>query len=318
MEDFLKEIINPSIAFSGTVGAILVALLSNISKTRHNPLRLFVTLEETQFMSSWTKLLRSICIFIFFVIGGSIYWIFATSIDRDYTNSYLHKTINFIFSPVSLWMTGLVLVLIIVFICFEGIQNKITSLLYGKTSIKRRRSLFILFTMIFLLFYYLFFSIVYGVIINELLLNENSTNIEFMNSIELLFKIDLFDGLIFWIIIFLTILYSIIIFPITKVSKFLGTSKIMVDVFLVSGKRFSGKCLLNSDMDNGILICDSFDKSNPNKHLIPKNNIEYISFNTIYYSLGKQVIIETTSKLVTPKNFNWDERALAKSIMRKK
>jgi hypothetical protein len=317
MKDTLDAFINPSIALSGFVGAIIIALLTN-AKIRNNPFRLFVSLEESQFMSSWTKLFRFIYISLIIIVGASVYSILITSIDYSSKSSWAYKTINYIFNPVSMLITGLIIIIIIVLICIESIQKQITNQMYTKSSTKLRRSIFILVTMFFMLFYCMFFSISYGLFVNESLLSANKSNIEFSNSIELLLKIHLLDRSIIWQLFLLTAFYSLILFPVKKVSKFLGNSEGIVDVYLKSGKCFTGKYLLNSDIDEGVLICNSTNMFDPNKHLIPRMSIEYISFMTIYYSLGKQVVPYKSTLLVTPNDFDSKERLLLKSILEKK
>jgi hypothetical protein len=53
-----------------------------------------------------------------------------------------------------------------------------------------------------------------------------------------------------------------------------------------------------------------------NKYLIPKENIEYVRFETTYYSFDREVVPKYSPKLVMPYEFNDVEKELSKSIMR--
>ncbi|MBW7477700.1 hypothetical protein K0T92_23585 [Paenibacillus oenotherae] len=318
MWDVWGALITPSIGFSGFVGAIIIAVVTTVYKVKNNPFRFFISLEETQYMSGWARLFRTIYLSIVITIGVSLYAIYITTIDHEYKYAWAHKAMVAWINPISMLVALSVLIFIIVLLCWESAQKKLSKKLHSQSVTKRQRSMFIIIIMIFILVYGLFFSALYGVIVNECLIKANQRNIEYSHSFQMLFKIHLLDSLIIGQIIALTILYYIALIPTIKVSKFLGRSELIVNIFLKSGKSFEGKYVLNSNVDDGILICDSLNIFDQNKHLIPKMNIDYVSFKTTYYSLGKEVVQSSISPLVTLSQTNDDEKALLKSILRAK
>jgi hypothetical protein len=88
--------------------------------------------------------------------------------------------------------------------------------------------------------------------------------------------------------------------------KDLGHSKIITNIFLKNGLILKNKKIIHFDLENSYLVTDFEDIYRPNKYLIPKANVEYISFSNIYCSLGKDVPINN-STIVTIKDFNHEE-----------
>lgn len=317
MLDFWEALINPSIALSGFVGAIIIWFFTN-AKIKNNPFRFFISHEESQLLSGWAKLFRIFYLSFIITFFTSIYSIFVASIDLEYKYAWVHKAMVKLINPSSFLVTIVILLTIIVLLCIENVQKKLTEGLYSQSSTGRKRSVFIIATVVFILIYSLFFIMFYGVLVNESLIRANKEEIEFSHSFFLLFKIHLLDNSIIGELLALTILYYMALYPISKVSKFLGRSEVIVNIYLKSGKCFEGKYLLNANVDDGVLICDSNNMFDQNKHLIPKANIDYISFKRTYYSLGKEVAPESSSILITSSEFNDDEKELVKSMLRKK
>lgn len=313
MWDLWKALITPSIGLSGFVGAIIVA---TVYKIKNNPFRFFISQEEAQYMSSWARLFRVIYLSLVITFGVSLYAIYITTIDYKYKYSWVHKAMVALNGPFFMLVVPLVLIAIISLLCWGYVQNKLSEKLYSQSSTRKRRNVFIIVIMIFILIYCLFFSMLYGVSVNESLIKANLLEIEYSHSFQMLLKIYLLDSSIIGQVSALTVLYFIALIPITRVSRFLGRSELIVDVFLKSGKLFEGKYLLNSNVDDGILICDSLSIFDQNKHLIPKINIDYVSFKTTYYSLGKEITQKAPSTLVTLTQFNDNEKVLLRSIIR--
>lgn len=316
MWDVWKALITPSIGFSGFVGAIIIAVVTTVYKVKNNPFRFFISLEEAQYMSSWARLFRVIYLSLVITIGVSLYAIYITTIDHEYKYSWVHKAMVALNGPFFMLVVPLVLIAINSLLCWGYVQNKLSEKLYSQSSTRKRRSVFIIVIMVYILIYCLFFSMLYGVSVNESMIKANLSKLEYSHSFQMLFKIHLLDSSIIGQVLALTVLYFIALIPIIRVSRFLGHSELIVDVFLKSGKFFEGKYLLNSNVDDGLLICDSLSIFDQNKHLIPKVNIDYVSFKTTYYSLGKEVAQKVPSTLVTLTQFNDNEKALLRSITR--
>ncbi len=189
-------------------------------------------------------------------------------------------------------------------------------MLYSSRSTRRRRSVFIIVMMLFILGYCFFFSVMYGFFTNEILVRANTAGIDYSYSFLLLFQIDQLNHSILAEILPVTFFYCMAILPIRKLSKFLGRSEVIINIVLKSGKSFEKKYLLNSNVDDGVLISDSLDMFDQNKYLIPKENIEYIGFDTTYYSFNEEIAPKNSSLLVTLSEFNDNEKALLRSMLR--
>jgi len=317
MWDVWEALITPSIGFSGFIGAIIIAVVTTVAKIKNNPFRLFISLEEAQYMSGWSSLFRTIYLSFLTILGISLYSIFVTSlIEHEFKHVWQYKVVMSWISPTSFLTTTVNLVLFIVFFNRKSIQRKLSELLYSPRSTRRRRSVFIIVMMLFILVYCLFFSLMYGFFINEILTRANTAKIDYSHSFLLLFRIDQLNHSVLAEIIPVTICYCVAILPIRKLSRFLGHSEVVVNITLKSGEVFDKKYLLNSNVDDGVLICDSLNISDQNKYLIPKKNIEYIRFETTYYSFDKEVAPRYSSTLVTPSEFKDNEIALLRSIIR--
>ncbi|MDF2858957.1 MAG: hypothetical protein K0Q87_4808 [Neobacillus sp.] len=317
MWDVWEALITPSIGFSGFVGAIILAAFTTVAKVKNNPFRFFISLEEAQYMSGWAKLVRTIYLSIVILLGSSSYSIYLTSImDYEFKHAWLYKAALSLISPTSFLVTSVVFIVLIVLLSMKGIQKKVSEILYSPSSTKRRRSVFIIVIMLFILVYCLFFFLIYGFFINGILVLANTAKIEYSHSFLLFFKMGHLDHSVIMVIFPVTILYFLTILPIRRISRFLGRSEVIVNIVLKSGIRFDKMYLLNSNVDDGVLICDSLNMFDQNKYLIPKENIEYVRFETTYYSFDREVVPKYSPKLVMPYEFNDVEKELSKSIMR--
>ena len=171
---------------------------------------------------------------------------------------------------------------------------------------------------LYLVCYCLVISVIYGFFVNSMLINMNISSAEYTQTIELLFKLNLLDRTTIAAILISTLFYILLLYPVGRVFKFLGNSEIVVDIVLSSGQRFTGKYLLNPNVDNCVLVCNSANRFDPNKHLIPRHNIEYISFTTKYYSFDKQKGVLKSPLIILPDEFNDKEKDLLNYYFDKK
>lgn len=317
MWDVWEALITPSVGFSGFIGAIIIIVVTTVAKVKNNPFRLFISLEEAQYMSGWARLFRTLYLSVLIILGISLYSVYVTSlIEHEFKHAWLYKIVMSSINPTSFLITTVIFVLLIVLLNRKSVQNKLTEMLYSLSSTRRRRSVFIIVMMLFILVYCLFFSVMYGFFINEILVRANTAGIDYSHSFLLLFQIDQLNHSILAEIFPVTFFYCMAILPIRKLSRFLGRSEVIVNIVLKSGANFDKKYLLNSNVDDGVLICDSLDMFDQNKYLIPKGNIEYVSFNITYYSFNKEVTPKNSSILVAPFQFNDNEKELLRSILR--
>jgi hypothetical protein len=317
MWDIWEALITPSIGFSGFIGAIIIAVGTTVAKVKNNPFRLFISLEEAQYMSGWARLFRTAYLSFLIIIGIFLYTAYVTSLmEHEFKHAWLYKMVMSSINPTSFLIITTIFVLLIVLLNRNIIQKKITEILYTSRSTRRRRSVFIIVIMLFILSYCLFFSVMYGFFSNEILVRANTAGIDYSHSFLLLFQINQLNHSILAEILAVTFFYCMAILPIRKLSRFLGRSEVIINIVLKSGKSFEKKYLLNSNVDDGVLICDSLDMFDQNKYLIPKGNIEYISFDTTYYSFNKEVSPKNSSFLVTLSEFNDNEKALLRSMLR--
>lgn len=64
--------------------------------------------------------------------------------------------------------------------------------------------------------------------------------------------------------------------------------KVSINITLKGGLLLEEKYIINHNLDNSILIADTFKRSDRSKMLIPKANIETITFNRVDYSFGEK------------------------------
>jgi len=317
MRDAWEVLLNPSIGFSGFIGAIIIAVVTTVSKVKNNPFRLFISLEEAKYMSGWARLFRTVYLSFLIIIGVFLYTAYATSfIDHKFKHAWLYKLVMSLVNPTTFLITTTILVLFIVLLNRNITQKKIAEILYSSRSTRRRRSVFIIVMMLFILGYCLFFSIMYGFFTNGILVRANTAGVDYSYSFLLLFQFNRLNYSVITEILPVTFFYCMAIWPVQKLSRFLGRSEVIVNIVLKSGETFDKKYLLNSNLDEGLLVCDSLNMFDQNKYLIPKKNIEYIRFETTYYSFDREMVPPNSSPLVMPSEFNDNEKSLLRSIIR--
>lgn len=313
----MEALTTPSIALSGFIGTIVFGIISAQAKIKKNPLRFFIPKEELEFMSSAMKLFRGTYISLLIFTFSSAYSLLITSVPFDSKKISLNNLLDFIFFNMYSLAIATLFLIIMQLLSIKSIQRKITAYMYSKKRKRNRKRNFILLSMIFSFIYLLFFSLVYGWICNQLLIDQAKIFGEsYENSLEVLLSINSFDSSILIFLLFSTIIYCLILFRARNLFLYLGHSKITTNITLKNGLTLSNKKILHIDLENSYLISDSESNYEPNKYLIPKANVEYISFSNIYCSLGKDIPINNPT-IISIKDFNYEELSLLKSINRK-
>ncbi|MNP38219.1 hypothetical protein D3C76_1317160 [compost metagenome] len=175
--------------------------------------------------------------------------------------------------------------------------------MYNKKRTRRTRQVFILVALIFIFIYLILYSLIYGSFVAGLLVEQaNLLNISYDNLIDILLSINLLGNSTIITLVIITVFYALLLFRVKKLFEYLGHSKIAINVVLKNGSTFFNKQLLHIDIDNSYLISDTKNVFDPTKHLIPKNNIEYLSFTNTYCSLGID-IAQNEEKIITKENF---------------
>lgn len=313
----IEAITTPSIALSGFIGTIIFAFISAQAKIKKNPLRFFISLEESQFMSGPMKFFRSIYLRILILFCAALYSIFIGYLFFSTKNNFLYSLFNFIFSnPKTLIIVIVLFYCTMQVLCINSFQKRITTYMYNKKRTRRTRQVFILVALIFIFIYLILYSLIYGSFVAGLLVEQaNLLNISYDNLIDILLSINLLGNSTIITLVIITVFYALLLFRVKKLFEYLGHSKIAINVVLKNGSTFFNKQLLHIDIDNSYLISDTKNVFDPTKHLIPKNNIEYLSFTNTYCSLGID-IAQNEEKIITKENFSNDEFFLFRSIMR--
>lgn len=123
----MKEIFDPTIGFSGFMGAVIIAFITG-GGLKSNPFRLVISQEELKFMSSWAKMVRYIYLAVLIGIISSLYIIFLTSIDKEYKYAWAYKFVLNVVTPETFIFIAIFLLGIVILLNSKWIQNKITSM----------------------------------------------------------------------------------------------------------------------------------------------------------------------------------------------
>lgn len=302
----MEKIIDPSIAFSGFIGTLIISVFTG-SFILANPFRILISAEELKFMSSWSRIIRHVYFAVIITIFCSFYSIIVTSIDKDYVHSWPHKVVvNYITVYYYLLICSILLVIVIL-ANQKWIQTRIRDWIYYKNEKKRKLISYIVMCTLITLYCVLFF-VLYGLIINETLISGNQMGVQYKASSELIMNIYLYDNKNLFLIVFFTMLNYILFYPVIRIIKFYYRSEIIVDVYCNDGNNFVEKYLVNTNVDGSVLISDSNNIFDSKKYLVPKDNISFIKFNTQHFIFSKQLKSSNSSLLVLPSDFNEEEK----------
>ncbi|KLU55999.1 hypothetical protein EL84_28910 [Paenibacillus sp. VT-400] len=312
-KSYMEALYNPAIALSGFVGTVILSLVATYSKLKKNPLRFFVSLEELQYMSSGMKLLRFLYLsFLLVVICGG-YSVLLTSVFLNWINN----EIMYIFRKVPSTLSYLFLLFSIVqLFSFQRVQSIISNWTHRKNTASRRKIVIPAF-MSLIIIYMVHYSIFYGWLINRTLITQGTElGLDYVESTEIILSIKKFDLSTIFFLLVLTVVYFLLLLRIKNLFKYLGHSKISFDIKLKSGMIFSNKQILHIDLEKSYLISNSTNIFDVGKLLVPKDNIEYISSNNYYSSLGRETLIKDTEHL-SMQNYNPGEISIINSIIKK-
>ncbi|RAV17824.1 hypothetical protein [Paenibacillus contaminans] len=298
--------------FSG-IGATAIAIgipiiTAAISFMLKN-LRFFMSEEEKLHTNGTTRAFRILTLSIFSVLFTGLYFCILT--NNDIQSFSLFPYIEIFFkSSISLPFGVSIFIVVLIVAFVPRIKNRI-AIIDERSSSKNQSLLTSLFLLMVL--YILFFSLAFGYFINAILSDANlrfSINQE--NSLLVLLQLSKIPISYKFILFSLSLIYLMLFLPLRKFWYFLSHSKVQVNILLMDGTLYSSKYLLNSDLDNCILIGDSDNLFTPDKILIPKNNIKQTSFNSVHYRFGRRIPISTNITL--PEQFNSDEKRILKAI----
>ncbi|WKL03375.1 hypothetical protein Q0F98_07050 [Paenibacillus amylolyticus] len=309
----MEAFYNPVIAFSGFLGTVLFYIVTTYLKVTKNPLRFFVPLEEIFYMGSTAKFFRFIYIWTLIVASAGIYAILmSSSLYKWMSNEML-----FIFSEVGYALYYLFFFLVIIqILSLKKIQGVITSWVYNKRTMVKRRKWLILALMIFTMFYLVHYSLLYGWVVNKILslqgdiLGENSND-----PLNVLLLINKFNSSTISFLVSITFIYFLLLLRSRNLFRFIGHSEISANFILKDGTTFNNKQIIHGDIDKSYLIADSSNVFELNKNLIPKDNINFISHNYFYSSLGKVSELNET-KVVELNKLSSEETSVRNSLIK--
>lgn len=282
-------ILKSTVLVTGIIG--LISTLGKYSK------------EEQQFMNSVNRGFRGIVHWFLFTSVMLVYFTVATGFDTNGTGASL-KIINFIFiNPI----TPLISLALLIFILIS-LSSKFRNFLKRKlvfSRIKTSIAYGIVFTIVFTAFSVLV-SFYFGIGVN---LTLDEINKFYMLGVDhtvlVLFdlgKVD--DPFYLFVLVFLMIIYSFLISLVRVFLLNIYLDRVTVNIHLKNGGIIEDKFIINPNIDGGIMIGDTYGKSAENKRLIPKTNIEMVTFNRVGYSFGEK---RSRANIVNPKNVSEEE-----------
>jgi hypothetical protein len=294
--------------FSGIGTAVITIVFSLILaiKFGFNPFRFFISQEETLFMSSSSRTFRKIYLSLIVILGSSIYFSFLTNFNLKDSNKFapIKYLLPVLLSPITIYSSIILLLIFFVLAFSKIVRTKMFNFINTKEkeSSKRLLSLILIFSII----YYLFICSLYNGIIINTSLEQLDKNLLLNNDNSLLVLLDFpkINKEYYFDILFPLFLYALVFYPAKRVFTFIMTSKTLVNVTLMNGIVYEHKFLLNPNIDDCLLICDSENMYDPNKTMIPRSNIQEIKFKTFNTSLGGEIKTITPSKIRLPENFD--------------
>lgn len=279
-----------------------------------------ITKEEKAFLNNYLVILRK-CIFELFIFGFVfVYSIVVTSINletQSITNSF--PFISNLFLPNALIITlDIVAIITWVFFIVMKYSKKLKYFVYGvikrrvtgKKMIGKREPLYFWLILGLLTNYIITLSANFGYFINFIFA---LLNIEFKLaqslSINVLFKLTLLPYRVFILIIVLFILsyfmYRLALNILITQFGSLTHTRILTTITLTNGVVLHNKYILRPSVDGNILIGDKPTITEDcNKIMLPKHNILFIEFKTIYISYDKNPNESYNSKrILLPPDF---------------
>lgn len=246
-----------------------------------------------------------------------IVWRDITSIDKKYEYAWIHKFITKWMSSELLFLFCLVSLALVAVLSLKKSRKVISKWIF-KEKHNNRKIVTLIVIVIISILHCLFFGVLYGLLINETLIQGNKLGIEFTTSSELITKIHLYDTEMIYRILFLTTLNYFLFYPVLKIIRFMSKSEILVDIHCSNGTCFYEKHLISHNIDNNfLLLCDTSNIFDSNKYLISKNTINYIKFSTIHYNFGLVARTQGESPLALPDDFTSEEKCMVMNLNEK-
>lgn len=286
--NFFTSIIDALIKASvGIIGVALVGAITSSLRT--------ISEEEKQYLPFFSRGFRNVFLWFLLTTAVIIYCLMLFYVNINGESPFLTKVLIFLLrNNVSPWITLFLITIFLVTIVSQRVKFLIKSLL-EKDRQKRKYSVITFLLLVSALFtffitgYCVFFIQVAFVDINS----EFSLGVHDTREVLLHFqKVTRLDYYIFLLAIF--IMYSLLLLLMRVFYRSIYFEKVSINIYLKSGIVLKEKFIINHNLDNSILIADSFKRTDKNKKLIPKANIEYIEFNRIDFSFGEK---RTKSKL---------------------
>ncbi|KAA8748099.1 hypothetical protein [Paenibacillus sp. UASWS1643] len=309
----MEAFYNPVIAFSGFLGTVVFYVFTTYLKMTKNPLRFFVSLEEIFYMGSTMKFFRFVYIWTLIVISAGIYAVLMSSS----LYKWMSNEIVYVFSNVGYALFYLFFFLAIIqILSFKKMQSAITSWAYTKKSTLKRRKWLILGLMILILIYLVHYSLLYGWVINKILsMQGNALGGNVDDPLSVLLLIRDFNPSTISASVMITVLYFFLLLRTKNLFRYIGHSQISANFILKDGTAFKNKQIIHTDIDKSYLVADSSNVFELNKDLIPKDNINFISHNYFYSSLGKISELQDSKKLQIDM-LNSEESSLVNSLLK--
>ncbi|WP_408895306.1 hypothetical protein [Paenibacillus taichungensis] len=273
-----------------SVGVIGVALVGAITSSLRT-----ISEEEKQYLPFFSRGFRSVFLWFFLTTTALIYCLMFFTVNLNEESPFLTKALIFLLkNNVSPWITLFLIIIFIVTIISQRVKFLVKSFL-EKDREKRKysvvTSLFLvssLFTFFVTGYCVFFIQVVFVDINREFSLGVNDTR-------EVLLQLEKVNQIIYHIILLIIcIIYSLLLLLMRIFYRAIYFEKVSINIHLKNGVVLEGKFIINHNLDNSILIADSFRRTDRNKKLIPKANIEYIEFNRVDFSFGEK---RTKSKL---------------------
>ncbi|WP_342410203.1 hypothetical protein [Paenibacillus sp. FSL R10-2778] len=226
-----------------------------------------------------------------FTTAALSYFLLGFSVTIEGTSSRITKVIIFLFiNKVSPWIALVLIIGLTVTVCWQRAKFFIRSLIHRDREGGRQRLAYILFTISML---YAVLISGYAMLLIQIVMAEINKNFSFglHESREVIFHLYKVNKPIYHVILFvISVGYSLLLLLMRTFYRAIYFEKVSINITLKSGLMLEGKYIINHNLDNSILIADSFKRSDRSKMLIPKANIETITFNRVDYSFGEKRI----------------------------
>jgi hypothetical protein len=268
----------------GMVGIIGVALIGAVASSLK-----MISEEEKQYLPSFNRGFRRVVLWFLFTTLILIYFLLMFSVTIVGKSSLVTKVVIFLFlNRYSPWITILLFSSFLITVCWQRYKLFIRSLLQKDREKGKYR---VVYGLLFVSFLFAFFMTGYSVFFIQMILagiNEDFS-LGLHETREVIFYLYTLNKPIYhFIIFFVCVGYSLLMLLMRAVYRTIYFEKISINIYLKNGLVLEDKYIINHNLDNSILIADSFKKTDRNKRLIPKANIDSILFNRVDYSFGEK------------------------------